>query len=144
MSYTLYTYWCPTHGEFNCATRADSTDCHISMSCTQRAQRVWGFSVAASFQSHYNPSLGVAVNTHSQFESELARASEAASSPAVNYLADGTPVPVERPPHTFTPVDMRDKQALGVTNDGLDATYDRWKALGRDDDAKKLKKLMDD
>lgn len=141
---TLYTYHCPIHGEFRCATRADFTSCHLSMSCVQRAQRRWGFSVATSFQPHFNSTLGVAVNTKSQFESELSRASEAASRPVINHLSDGTPVEVERPQHNFVPVDMHDKQAMGVTDEGLDATYDRWKAMGRDDDAKKLKRLMDD
>lgn len=141
---TLYTYNCPDHGEFRCALRADTTTCHINMACNHRARRVWGFSVAASFQPHFNPTLGVGVSSKSQFESELSRAAELASQPTVNYLADGTPVTVERPQHNYVPVDMHDKTSLGVTNEGLDATYDRWKALGKDDDAKKLKKLMDD
>lgn len=144
MNNTLYTYFCPTHGEFRCATRADHTHCHLNMSCTQPAQRRWGFSVASSFQPHFNPSLGVGVNSDREFRNNLARASEEASAPGINYLADGTPVPIERPQHHFTPVDMRDKEALGVTNEGLPATYDRWKQLGRHDDAKKLKDLMDD
>lgn len=144
MPHTLYTYACPTHGEFSCAERADSTLCHINMSCPHRAQRRWGFSVGPSFQPHFNSSIGAPVSSRAELKSELARASEAASAPTTNYLADGTPVTVERPPHHFVPVDPRDKQTLGVTNEGLDATYDRWRQLGRDDDAKKLKKLMDD
>lgn len=144
MAYQLYTYSCPVHGEFSCATRADNTTCHISMSCTQPCQRRWGFSIASSFQPHYNPTVGLNVSTPGQFQSELSRASERASAPTTNYLADGTPIEVQRAPHNFQPVDLHDKQTLGVTNDGLDATYDAWRKQGRDDDAKKLKKLMDE
>lgn len=143
MRYGKYEYRCSTHGPFRSDFRADSMYCpgpgefHL-------AQRVWGVNVAQSFQPHYNPSLGLAINNKSQFQTELDRASEVASAPVTNYLADGTPVVVERPEHHFVPVDSRDKAALGVTNEGLDTTYDRWKQQGRDDDAKKLKALMDE
>lgn len=139
----MYEYECEDHGLFRSYTRADRLQC-IHTPCTNVAQRRWGVNVGVSFQPHFNPSLGLAVNSQSQFESELSRASEAASQPAIVYDANGGEHHVERPVHNFQPVDMHDKQALGVTNDGLDATYDRWKSLGRDDDAKKLKKLMDD
>lgn len=144
MTTTLYTYRCPTHGEFSCAHRADQVNCHLNMACSERAQRIWGFRVGQSFQPHFNPSTSSYISSPSQLGSELARASELASAPTTNYLADGTPVEVERPHHNFVPVDLHDKEALGVTNEGLDATYDAWKKQGRDDDAKRLKSLMDD
>jgi hypothetical protein len=105
---------------------------------------VWGFVFKTPFQPHFNPSLGVAVNSESQYRSELARISEQQSRPGTVYDADGNPHTVERPLHNYQPVDIRDKAALGVTNDGLDATYDAWKKQGRDDDARKLKALMDE
>lgn len=138
-----YEYECPTHGPFRSDIRSDSLLCE-DITCTQVAIRRWGFHVASSFQPHYNPSVGMNVSSEAQLRSEMSRVSEEASRPVTNYLSDGTPVTVERPPVNFVPVDARDKATLGVTNDGLDATYDRWKSEGRDDDARKLKRLMDE
>lgn len=139
MKYEYEGYGCGVR--FRADVRAD----HLPCTCgNEMAQRKWGFSVAASFQPHFNSALGINVNSRSQYQSELARLSERASQDGVVYDAEGNSHVVHRPEHNYVPVDLRDKEALGVTNDGLDATYDAWKKEGRDDDARKLKALMDD
>jgi hypothetical protein len=39
---------------------------------------------------------------------------------------------------------MRDKEALGVTSEGLDSTYDALRKAGKDAEAKRLKSLIDE
>ncbi len=122
-----YTYRCPTHGSFDSDSRGDELWCP---KCHARSQRKWSFTVATPFTQHLNPTTGTIVNTPGQFKSELQRVNDA------NEAAG-------RPSH-LEAVDVRDKAALGVTNAGLDSTYDRLRAEGRDTDAKRLKNLMDD
>lgn len=137
-----YEYECPSHGTFLDPVRADSVFC-ADITCTNMAQRRWGFSYRP-FPTHYNPSVGMTINSPSQLRSELSRQSDIASSPSTVYDADGSPHVVERPPTNFQPVDIRDRETLGVTNEGLDSTYNALRAQGRDTDAKKLKGLMDE
>lgn len=47
-------------------------------------------------------------------------------------------------PHNYSPVDLRDKEALGVTSEGLDSTYDRLRRIGNHPAADKLAKVMND
>lgn len=49
---------------------------------------------------------------------------------------------MERPPVNYQPVDLRDKEALGVTELGLDATYDALKRQGNDPAADRLRRLL--
>lgn len=114
------------------------------MRCNRPARRVWGFAFKPIVHSHYNTATGSVISSDSQLQSELSRASEAASTPHTLIDDRGDPHLITKPEHNFVPVDWRDKEALGVTNLGLDSTYDRMKAQGRDGDAAKLKKLMDD
>ncbi len=123
----IFEYHCPTHGPFTSDTRGDSLWCP---KCHARSQRKWSFTVSAPFEQHLNPTTGTVVNTPGQFKSELQRANDM-------HAAAGRPSHLE-------PVDARDKAALGVTNEGLPATYDRLRSEGKDADAKRLKQLMDD
>ncbi|HEY7043363.1 MAG TPA: hypothetical protein VH419_06820 [Nocardioidaceae bacterium] len=104
----------------------------ICVRCTRMARRVWGFSILPSF-----PGVPAA------HVSDLARASEEASSPQTLYDADGNAHAVERPEHRFVPVDLRDREALGVTSEGLDSTYDQLRRVGNDPAADRLRKVMD-
>lgn len=98
--------------------------------CGARAQRQWGFTVSI-FQPHFSHATGTEISSAAQHRSHLARASEQ------TFLRTGVEA-------NYQPVDWRDKTALGVTNDGLDATYDALKREGRDDQARRLKRLMDE
>ncbi len=122
-----YTYRCPTHGAFDSDSRGDELWCP---KCHTRSQRKWSFTVSAPFTAHLNPTTGTIINTPSQFKSELQQAND------INEAAG-------RPSH-LEPVDLRDKAALGVTSEGLPATYDRLLHEGRDSDAKRLRNLMEE
>lgn len=67
---------------------------------------------------HFAHSVGKVVRGRKHFREELQRASDAATA--------RTGVP-----HRFEPVDLRDREALGVTDEGLDATARRAVAEGR-------------
>lgn len=143
-----YEYECPFHGPFRSDTRGDSHPCiyriEFDRLCARPSRRVWGFGFKPIIHSYYNPAVGREISSNAQFRSELARASEAASTPHVEIDDYGNSHVITKAPHNFVPVDWRDKAALGVTNEGLDSTYDRMKQQGRDADAAKLKRLMDE
>lgn len=61
-------------------------------------------------EAGYNPTTGAYVSSSSDFKSQLSAASDAAS------LRTGTP-------HNYQPIDPRDPVAAGVTEEGMDATY---------------------
>lgn len=67
---------------------------------------------------HYNSSLGQYVSGRRAYEDGLKRASESAT------LRTGIA-------HDFKPVDLRDKERLGVTDEGLDETRRREVASGK-------------
>lgn len=67
--------------------------------------------IAPVMQAHWNASTGTIVSSPKQFERELKRSSEEAT--------ERTGIP-----HNYVPVDVSDTTALGVTDEGLDATYD--------------------
>lgn len=79
--------------------------------------RVFSFTVKTSMQEHHNHTTGQMVSSDKQFRDQLKRQSEEAT------IRTG----IE---HNFQPVDANDKQTFGVTNEGLDATYNRRKELG--------------
>jgi hypothetical protein len=143
-----YEYECAVHGRFRSDEKADKLPCPDnsmwSLRCNRPSRRVWGFAFKPVVHSHFNTSVGAPISSDTQFKSALARASEEASTPHTLIDDNGDPHLITKAEHNFVPVDWRDKEALGVTNLGLDSTYDRMKAQGRDSDAAKLKKLMDD
>lgn len=74
-------------------------------------KRVFSFSTPPVMQEHYNAAVGKPISSMRQFKDELKRSSDA--------LEDRTGVP-----HDLQPVDVSDKQALGVDDAGLAATHD--------------------
>lgn len=116
----------------------------ICPECGWRAGRVWGVNVKPSFREGYNPSLNQHISSRSQLTSALSRATDEANQPRYNVDNEGNVHEVIPAPVNYKPIDMRDKEALGVTNEGLDSTYDSLKRQGKDDQAKRLKALMDD
>lgn len=111
--------------------RSDWRDDEVMcLRCTRWARRVWGFSVLPP-----GPSAG--------HRSTLARASDEASASATVWDGYGNPHPVERPAHRYVPIDVRDKEACGVTDEGLPATYDAFRRAGNDPAADQLRKVMD-
>lgn len=74
--------------------------------CGTFANRRFSFNIAASMPGHYNPTIGQYVSNKIQFSDALKRQAESAT------LSLG----IE---HTFQPVTLHDKTAIGVTTDGL-------------------------
>lgn len=85
--------------------------------CGGEISRIYSFSFKRSMPAHYNQSAGTYVSNERQLHDSFKAQSEAAS------IRTG----IE---HNFTPVDPQDTERLGVTTEGLGATYDRRKALG--------------
>jgi hypothetical protein len=107
------------------------------------ARRRWGFHVLPSVAGSFNPATGTYVRNRADFRSQLDRASEQASTPRLVWDGSGNQLEVTPPEHRYIPVDPRDKQACGVTDEGLDATYDALRRQGNDPAADRLRKVMD-
>ena len=138
MRYEYRCDWCDL--TFRCDVRYDEVMC---LSCDRMARRVWGFGVLPSFQSAFNPTTGTHVRSRADLISQLSRASDEASAPRTLYDAHGEAHQIERAPSHFVPVDLRDREACGVTSDGLDATYDALRRAGNDPAADRLRKVID-
>lgn len=65
----------------------------------------------AVMHAHFNSTTGTIVSDPRQFQQDLNRKAES--------VEEQTGLKV-----TYAPVDLHDKTALGVTDEGLDATYD--------------------
>jgi hypothetical protein len=104
-------------------------DTVMCLRCTRWARRVWGFSVLPAGPS-------------AEHRSELARASEKASAPRGIWDAGGNKTIVTPPEHRYAPIDLRDKEACGVTDEGLPETYDALRRAGNDPAADHLRKVM--
>jgi prophage antirepressor-like protein len=70
------------------------------------------FFLRTPIESRYNPAVGKAIRNKRQLTDELKRASEERT------LKTGIV-------HDYAPVDLRDKEALGVTDEGLYETAKR-------------------
>lgn len=125
---------------FRCDVRDDQVMC---LHCDRMARRIWGFHVLPTSSAGFNPTTGTYVRNRADLNSQLARASDEASSPQTLYDAYGEAHHVERPPSQYVPVDLRDREALGVTSEGLDSTYDSLRRQGNDPVADRLRKVMD-
>jgi hypothetical protein len=66
-------------------------------------------------QEHWNHSVGQPIRTMRQFRDALARKSD--------EMTERTGVP-----HDYQPVDLSDREALGVTDEGLEETERRRRA----------------
>lgn len=67
---------------------------------------------------HYSPATGTIVSDPRQFDRDVRRLEEEAT------IRDGIPT-------TFSQVDLSDREALGVTDEGLKSTHDRQVETGR-------------
>lgn len=115
----IFEYKCP-----ECQNRVISTvrgdrldaDCpHCDQPRTFR--RVFSVSVRRPMQAHFNNTVGKVISDEKQFERELQRKGE-------EYTAE---TGIET---NYRPIDYRDKEALGVTEEGLDATRKRMRDSG--------------
>lgn len=119
----IYEYVCKDCGE-DCSvtsTHKELMDRYIKEGYTHRCggsiKRVFSFSVARPMQPHYNKSAGQYIS----FERQLKDIFKVQSEQATERTG------VE---HNFVPVHPSERDRLGVTSEGLAATYDRRKALG--------------
>lgn len=85
--------------------------------CNGMIRRVFSFSIKPTTPDHYNRSVGQYVTGDRQLRDAMKQQSDIAT--------ERTGIE-----HNFVPIDSRDKEALGVTSEGLAATYDRRKELG--------------
>lgn len=76
-------------------------------------------------QEHWNASVNKPIRSDAQFRSELSRASDEMSE------RTGTD-------HKFVPIDMGDKSACGVTDEGLDETAKRRHDSGEERSTRKI------
>lgn len=85
--------------------------------CMGPIRRVFSFSVAKPMPEHYNKSTGTFISSERQLKDTLKAQSEQAT--------ERTGIE-----HNFVPIHPSERETLGVTSEGLAATYDRRKALG--------------
>lgn len=81
-------------------------------------KKSYSVSVARPMPEHYNPTTGRVEHSMRSIKERLKVASDEAT--------ERTGIV-----HDYQPVDLRDKTALGVTEEGLDATYRRLRDEGR-------------
>jgi hypothetical protein len=81
-------------------------------------KKSYSISVKASMPEHFNMATGKVESSERSIREEFKRKSAEAT--------ERTGIE-----HNFQPVDLRDKEALGVTDDGLDATYRRLRDEGK-------------
>lgn len=85
--------------------------------CNGLIKRVFSFSVRHPMPAHFNKAAGVYVNSERQLKDAFKVQSD--------ILTERTGIE-----HNLVPIDHEDKKTLGVTSEGLAATYDRRKKLG--------------
>lgn len=112
----LYEYRCPKCDTPTTITRSinnpEPPPRSVLVDCTRcrhlsRYTRRFTFSFRPPLAEHWNRALNKPIHSMRQFREELKRVSEEQT------LATG----IE---HNYTPVDMADTEALGVTNEGID------------------------
>lgn len=92
--------------------------------CGGLLRRVFSFSFKRPMPEHYNSAVGHEVSSERALKSELKQMGD--------DLSARTGIP-----HNFVPVDPRDKETLGVTDEGLDSTFDADVKSGKREPAKK-------
>lgn len=103
----VYEFRCPHNPSFIDTDRTPP----MCDECCLPMKRVWSFSFHRPMPDHFNASTGTYVRNERQFRDELKKMSDEAT--------ERTGIP-----HNYVPVDPMDKEALGVTDEGLDTTYD--------------------
>lgn len=104
----IYTYRCTDCGTEDTATLPVDRLPRVCRGCGAPGplHRVFGFSHKPGMEEHFNNTVNKPVSSMRQFEDELKRAGDEASAQ--------TGIP-----HRYVPVDWGDKEALGVTNEGI-------------------------
>ncbi len=105
----IYAYKCTNpacDGHATSTTRASKLDQACGWCGTRPMQRVWKLGFEMPMQEHFNQSVGKPISSMRQYRDELKRKSEIAS--------ETTGIE-----HRYVPVDMNDRAALGVTNEGI-------------------------
>lgn len=92
--------------------------------CGGEIKRVFGFAFKRPMPEHFNTAVGHEVGSERALRNELRVLSDQASA--------RTGIP-----HNFVPVDPRDKETLGVTEEGLDSTFDAEVKSGKREPVKK-------
>ncbi len=101
-----YTFRCPSClKETDRYTRGEP----VCLRCEVPMRRVWGFNLAHSMPAHYNQSTGQFVTNERAFKDQLKEMGERQSESTGLY-------------HDYQPVDITDRKACGVTDDGLEST----------------------
>lgn len=118
-----YSYVCEPCGlevilaEFQRIGASPSAVCPL---CSGRIVRmVSSPAIVAGFQDGFNPTVGQYISSKHQLQSELDRVSDDMSARTGAN-------------HHYVPVDLRDPAALGVTDEGLDATRRHRRDSGTD------------
>lgn len=126
----LYSFLCDECGQEHHATDFVPVgiphpiyDCERCGGMLRRA--ITGVNVVVSMQPHFNPTVGKPISSERQFRDELRRQSDIASENT------GTE-------HRYVPVDLDDKKALGVTDEGLDKTARVRRTAGLDEPTKRI------
>ena len=119
-----YEYQCVVHGNFLTQQRDDTMPCTQVTSgvdplvCGLVSKRRWSLAIQTGMPTHYNQALGKEVSSQRQVKEGLKIASEEAT--------ERTGID-----HDFQPVDLRDKEGLGVTEEGMEATNRVKRDLGQ-------------
>lgn len=119
----LYEYRCRTCNHvYELITHMPSILCN----CGQRAKRVFSFSARMSMPDHYNNATGQYARNERHLKDQFKEMSDIAT--ARNGV-----------PHNFVPIDPHDKETLGITDEGLDSTYDANVKSGKIEPTRKLR-----
>lgn len=119
-----YEYRCRECGDVSYSyDRADRIVCPV---CDALAHRTWAFAVRLSMPDHYNHAAGQYVSN----EAALTEAFHVQSEKATARTGI---------PHKFAAVHPSDKETLGITDEGLDATHDRNVQSGKSAPVSKLR-----
>ena len=126
----MYSYVC---GSCNVETESREFSsigkAHPSSSCPLCGGILWRAASMPAFrrpmEEHFNHSVGRVIHSDAQFRSELSRASDERS----ELLGVD---------HKFVPFDVGDKEACGVTDEGLDETAKKRHDSGQSTSTKKI------
>lgn len=126
----LYTFLCEQCGwrqaeygtEINIGDKYTGGTCDL---CDGPLYRTVSFSYHKPLQPHYNNSVGKYVSGQRDFRDELKRQSDTMS------LKTGMT-------HNYQPIDLREKDALGVTDEGLYETNKHRRDTGIDTATKRI------
>lgn len=114
----FFEFKCPSCRLTSTHTENDPPTC---AACGHTTRRVYSFNLKSSspFEPHFNHSLGRVVTSQADFNEGLKLANARANAPRLN---EGTEL-THAIPANYTPVDLHDKEAFGVTDEGMDNFY---------------------